>query len=352
MYIHSAQRKMGDFVGVTTYKNDLYNVNVINCDIGIEFSSDANANTLINPWLAQWITHGLMFNASYGNTVYGIKMENPLENITPSATQRYAIQLGAQNDGVETDTSTTYSIDSAYFNTIHGWAELPNTGNQVHRLMGINETGNAFGRNDLVIMGTLSGGIGEDGSSRDSSLGFNSVDAGGVIKDLRNIIQHHGWMIRTLDDDSGSYRTKNAFIEVCGRSVDVPEATQEDVFSIAGIGPNTSAAYIKISYAAKMGAVTSAQVGEVIFGVWQETTASYFTRKISEVMTSFDEANILTPNIAVAVGDVSTEMKATVGFLTAAPAGTNLAFIAWKAEILTTELAFSTSDYDADLKIL
>jgi hypothetical protein len=86
--------------------------------------------------------------------------------------------------------------------------------------------------------------------------------------------------------------------------------------------------------------------------VWQETTSSYFTRKLSEVSTSFDEAAIVTPNIAVAVGDLSTEMKATVGFLTASPAGTNSAFIAWKAEIITTELAFSTSDYDADLKIL
>jgi hypothetical protein len=352
LYIHSAQRKMGSFVGVVTYKNALWDMQVLNCDVLVEFSSDANANSMHHLHLHQWIKHGIMFNAAYGNCLYGVKMESPLENIVPSATQRYAIQFGAQNDGVESDTSTTYSIDSAYFNRVHGWAELPNSGNKVIRLMGINETGTAYGRNDVVMMGTLAGGIGAGGSSADASLGFNSVDAGGVTKDLRNIIQHHGWMIRTLDDGSGSYRTKNAFIEVCGRSASVPEATQEDVFSIAGIGPNSSCAYIKLSYAAKMDAISSAQVGEVIFAVWQETTSSYFTRKLSEVSTSFDEAAIVTPNIAVAVGDLSTEMKATVGFLTASPAGTNSAFIAWKAEIITTELAFSTSDYDADLKIL
>ncbi len=352
LYIHSAGRKLGDHTGVVTYKNTLNSVEVVNCDIGVEFSSDANANTCHHLHIHQYISGAIKFNGSYGNDLYGVQIENVLDNVTPSATERFAIHLLAVNDGVETGTSASYLITSAHFNHIQGFAELENSGNKVVRLVKVNENGAVVGRNDIDIVGTIAGGIGTGGVSTDAATGNNRIKAGGLLKDITNIIKLHGMEFRSLDDNSGFIQTQQSWAKFTGREVSIAEATQTNAFSVDGIGPNSAAAIIKVTYAAKSDASASGQVGEVHFAVWQESdSGDYFKRKIFESNTSFDEAQIVTPNVVVAAGTGSTLMKATMGWLTAAPAGTNLFHISWVAEVVSTELD-TGANYDLYIKIL
>ncbi|KKL52266.1 hypothetical protein LCGC14_2287260, partial [marine sediment metagenome] len=110
------------------------------------------------------------------------------------------------------------------------------------------------------------------------------------------------------------------------------------------------AAIITLTYTAKADSIASGQCGTVQWAVWQEASAGdRFVRKMSETSTSFDEAFIVTPKCTVAAS--GNNMKATVSFLTAAPAGTNLFHISWKAEIISTETQ-SNAGFDANIKIL
>ena len=183
-------------------------------------------------------------------------------------------------------------------------------------------------------------------------MGTNTAITTLVFKVNAQAIEFNGWSMRRLDDGSGNYLTKDSWIQITGRKTGVAEAVDQDVFSFDGIGNNNAAALITVTYSAAASAVASGQVGKIEWAVWQESSAGdLFVRKMSETSTSFDEAFIVTPKCVVAAGLNGNEMKATVSFLTAAPAGTNLFNISWKAEILTTILE-SVADFDADLKLL
>ena len=355
LYIHSAQRKLGDFVGTTTYKNCLWDMEVINCDVGVEFSSDANANSIFHINLSAWIKAAIYFNGSYANDLYGVKMESPLDNVTPSTTKRHAIHFADINSGVETGTGA-YSIESAYKNSVQGWCELPDTSgsdpNKNVSLFTHTETGDTYGGNVISFPGgTTSGGIGIGGVSTDAAIGRNRVIAGSVMKDKLGIIELQNYSFRGMDDASGTAFGKDSWRVITGHKSALAESTQVDVFSLDAIGNNAAGAIFKMTYVAKAGAVLSVQTGEVVWAVWQESDGVRDIRKLSESQTSFDEAQILTPNCVVAEGYTSNYAKATLGFLTGAPAGTNLYVISWKCELMSTELE-ANADFDQYLKYL
>ena len=349
LYVHSLKRKMGVHVGFTYY-NHFSNIRVVNCDIGLELSSDANANSFDNVYCYQWLTAGIMFNASYGNSFTNQKLENPL---AVSTTRRYAVHFLAQNGSiVETDTDASYTVDAAWNNTIQGYAELPSTGSKVVSLFTFTETGTNFGNNKLDISGQLVAGAGIDGQSDADSVGSNVVDISTTYANYGRPVKFSGEnTFDALADDSGGVQRWGSWATIAGRKARIAEATQEDIFSLDEIGPNNAGVIIKLTYVAKANAVTTVQAGEVIWSAWQEATSTYATKKISDVQTSFDETEIVTPNIAVAVGTTSTNMLATVGFLTAAPSGTNRFWISWKAEIISTEID-TNIDFDANLAYL
>ncbi len=351
LYVNSPAKRKGDYIGDATYKNVVSNVQILNCDICIELSSDANANNFLNVHLHKWIKAAIFCNASYANNFLGMRLESPLENIIPSATHRFAIHLEIENAGVETNTHADYAIDAAFSNYFQGFAELPGAGNSMVALFTHTEAGTNFGKNVFLVNGTLIGGIGKPaGSSNNAALGTNTVQTPLLHKQKAGIIEINDYAFRVLDDGSGTYLSKDSFALITGRKTGVAEATTEDIFSVDGIGNNSAAAIIKVMYSATADSVASGQVGEVWWAVWIESsTGDRFVRKMSEMSTSFDEAFIVTPKCVTAAS--GQKMKATVSFLTAAPAGTNLFNISWKAEIVTS-IINSGADFDANIKLL
>jgi len=350
IYIHSNARRGAAYSGQTTYRNMVSNVEIVNCDILVEFSSDANSNIINTLYGHAWGKACLYFNASYGNLVNNVQFEAALE---VGSTRRYAIHLEAQNAGIEADTDAGYSIDAAMRNTIRGYAELKNSPSNLQMsLFTHTEAGTSFGLNRLEFQGNLGGGLGIDGLSGDTALGTNTAIFPGAEKYRGNHLDFLGYEIRKLDDGSDTgYLVKDSWALITGRSASIAESTQEDVFSLDAIGANASGAMIKLSYVAKMNSIASAQVGEIWWGIFNESDGVRMFRKVFEINSAFDEAQIVTPNITIAEGASAQLTKATVGFLTAAPAGTNSCWISWKAELLTAE-AQAGADYDLYLKIL
>lgn len=349
-YVHSLKRKTG--YTNPTYKCTIGRIQILNCDVLMEFSSDANSNYVNGFYGHQWTQNAVYFNGAYGNVLHGILFESPLAGTTD---KRYAVMYGPINGGVETGTDAGYAISAARLNQLIGYAELTNGGTTNIAFFNHDETGAVFGLNDMQITGSLSGGIGRDGLSDDAAMGTNKFEGGGVLKVGPRGEKFHwgGFQIRPLDDSSGSYYSFGNSAYIAGRHVAIAEITQADSFSLDGLGPNTVSALIKLTYAAKADAATRAQVGEVHFAVWQEDTGVRAFRKIFESNTSFDEAQIVTPNCVVAEGlATATETIATIGFLTGAPTGVNLFHISWKAEIITSEEEGTNQDFDDNIKLL
>ena len=365
VYIHSKARKKGDFVGDTTYKNAIWDMQILNCDIGLMFSSDANANSAFHIHFHQWITAAIMFHGSYGNDLYGIKMESPLNNVTPSTAKRFAIHFLGINQANETGTDATYLITNGWRNTIYGWAELPDTSgsdpNNNVALFTWNGTGGSgrdgfVGRNTLRFPGsTLSGGIGIAGKSDEAALGTNTVETPAVSRTREAIHDIKGYSFRSLDDDSDGgrgYFTKDNWVTISGRIDQIAESTQKDLFSIQGIGPNAAGAFIKVSWVGKADSIASAEAGEIMYGVVQNSTGVRAVEVILDSRADMGGASLFTFACTLAADPLNSALsRATVGITTSAPAGTNLFFLSWKAEIIVTETV-GNADFDLNLKIL
>ncbi len=363
LYIHSAARKKGDHTGVTTYKNAIWDMQILNCDVGLMFSSDANANSAFHIHFHQWINAAIKFHGSYGNDLYGIKMESPLNNVTPSTTKRFAIHFLGINDDQETGTSGSYLITDGWRNKIQGFAELPDTSgsdanNNVALFTWNGALGGTFvGRNVMDFpASSLSGGIGIGGLSNEAAMGTNTVISSAVTRNREIIHDIKGWQFRTFDDTADGlgrgYFVKDNWVTFTGRVIALAESTAKDCFSIEGIGSNVAAAVVKILWAAKSDSIASAEVGEIIFGVSQSSTGVYVQETISDLKGDMGDAALVTWAATLAVDpNVAGAMLATFKITTGAPAGTNLLHMSWKAEIVVTETN-TNADFDGNLKIL
>lgn len=350
-YCHSLKRKSG--YSNPTYKCTIRDVQILNCDINMEWSTDFNSNSLIGCYFHQWTTAALVTNASYGNRCTNYMFESAL---AVSTTRRYMIHLGELNSStIETGSDATYSIKGALDNYFQGYQELRADGNFLMSVFTYTTPGGAaagtFGHNTFDCIGNISGGAGVGGSSDATGLGTNTFLHPDLRKYRGGVAAFGDQVFRSLDDGSGTYSGGGSYAAFEGREVAIAEGTASSAFSVDGIGPNMSAMLIKVSYAAKADAISTGQVGEVHFAVQQETTASFLVRKIFESNTSFDEAQIVTPSVTMAAGDLSTEGKATFIFTTASPAGTNLFHISWHAQVISTE-SNANADFDDNIKIL
>jgi hypothetical protein len=338
----------GSWSSYPVYKCQMGGLQILNCDVNMEFSTDASSHTVMGYYSHQWTETALKLCGAYGNS-----FESPLADTTA---KRYAVTLDVLGAGSESGRGIDagWTIGGAYKNNFFGYSELVNGGTTNHAFFDrVTPAAGLYGKNMFQINGNLSGGIGKDGLSDAAALGDNYWYGNGVHKVLSGwVLDFGGFRFEAMDDGNGNFLAINGNVAIFGgREVAIAEGTGTTLFSMDGIGPNSAAAFIEVSYAAKMDAVSSGQVGKVTFAAWQETTGSFFVRKIAEIGTSFDEAAIVTPSIAMAAGDLSTEGKATVTFTTASPAGTNLAHITWKAEVISTE-SDANADLNDNLKIL
>ncbi|KKM83934.1 hypothetical protein LCGC14_1304280, partial [marine sediment metagenome] len=105
IYVHSIGRKIFA-IRNTTYDTYIESANIVNCDVDMELSTDANRGAFGRVALFQWKEAAIEFNASYGNQFFGLALESPL---AVSATRRYALHFDSQNSGREADTSPSYT---------------------------------------------------------------------------------------------------------------------------------------------------------------------------------------------------------------------------------------------------
>jgi hypothetical protein len=348
-YWCSAQRKLGTFVGDVLYKSTAGGLQILNCDVLMEFSTDANSNRVIGFYGHQWSKAAIFFNGSYGNLITDIMLESPL---AVDETLRFAIHFDEINGGVESDSDLTYTISSASRNVIRGYMELPYVVNKRVAVFTHKEVGSFVGDNEIDITGVTSSGVGIGGASDNTALGTNTYRGPQVRKEKEKVIHINDFVFRRLDDASGSLYGHESWRIAAGRKVAIAESTQEDIFELDNFGANACGVYVKLSYIAKADAISSVQIGEVLWGVWQETAGSRDFRKLKETKSAFDETLIVTPNITLAQGSTgTTTSKLTVGFLTGAPAGTNAYHIGWKAELIGTELE-ANQDWDDNFAYL
>jgi len=355
IYIHSAGRKRGNFLGDTTYYNSLSDIGITQCDVGIEHSTDANANSLVGITILDFNTCAIQMNASYGNQYTALKIEKGVV-VTGSPT-RAAIRCGQMNEGQETDTDLAYPIGAAQDNYFNGFIEVHNNTDQVITVMTFsagNSTGaNTSGNNEFHMFGTYPAGFGKLGGTTELDIGPNRINCDIAMKDYTDRPVHfHDFMIRPLDDDTGSTLGSLSWKVISGNARDVAESTQKDLFVIDNIGPGAAGFLIKLMYSGKADAISTVQMGEILYACWIEGASTKEGNIISQVSTSFADTRIFDFNYTLAAGTAANSMKVTVGFLTVAPAGTNEMFCAWKAELMSTNLEETNVDYDADITIL
>ena len=350
IYVHSNGRKLGAFTSSHTFKCQFYDNEIVNCDVLMEFSSDANSHYVSGLYFHQWIKAAIFFNAAYGNVFDGVMMETALENIVPSGTKRYAMHFAAQNAGVETGTDALYTFDAATENVVKGYAELTNGGNTNISLLDPTETGTVFGENVVKITGVLSGGIGTNGSSSDADVGTNNdIEVSAIKIYNRNNIRQRDHNIRALDDGSGSYSYKDSTAVISGRSASIAASTQEDIFSVDNIGLTQAGILIDLSFTGKADVIRTVMAGKILWVARILNTATYNSVKISDFTHSFAASRPLEFNITLAAGTTANTMKVTVGFLTSATVGNR--FVGWKAEITSANEQGTLLDWDNDISL-
>jgi len=355
LYVHSAGRKRGNFLGDTTYYNSFQNLTIQQVDIAIELSTDANSNSFVGCSINNFNTAALKLNASYGNQGVCFKIEKGV--VVSGSPRRYAIHFGNQNYGIESDTHSDYPIGGAQDNYFSGFAELHNdTGNVVSLMtheVGNSGAANTYGSNELNFHGTLPAGTGVGGFSTLAGIGPNYVTGDVVFADYVRPWRKGEKEWKNLDDATGQIEFIGGAATIGGRQAAVAESTAIPIFSIDDIGPNNGSVMIKLSYAGKAAAAEFNQAGEIWWIVGLDSDTTYEAVKMFDVSSNMGDGAIFLPAIAVAQGTTgATYMKATVNIDTLAPAGTNLLYYSWKAELISSQLEGTNLDWAADVSLL
>jgi len=166
--VHSIARKR--FAKIhTTYSWTIDGADIVNCDVGLETSTDANRGNARNVTITQWKACAAKLNASYGNRL-NLKLEKPLP---VSNVWRYAILFGSH----EADTSPNYPITQALGNILNLYAELPNSSGNIVSLFTFDPVTRYGGRNWMGgTLENLMAGFGTDGRTTRAAVGTNIID--------------------------------------------------------------------------------------------------------------------------------------------------------------------------------
>ncbi len=344
-YIHSLRRRMFGSSSADrrrTYYCSGHNVNIVNCDVGLEFSSDANAHHLSGFFIHQWKEAAIVMNASYGNKLTGFRLESPL---AVSSTRRFALHLLAQNgSSIEGDTSASYGIDAAFKNNIETYAELPNDSgaNSVVSLLTFTETGSAFGGNQISGQHTLGAGVGKDGTTTPAGLGTNVYR--GHITDARYVgpSKVFGRELRELDDgsNSGPLDVENSVARLSGRKAGIAEGASVDIFKIENIGPTRACIQLKLSLAAKSNKSNIVNTNFLIYHIEIIPTNQISATKVFDAPYNGGVGRQDAVTVSIAVSASGGKGTATVSLVGESVAGTTAQhYCSWFAEIISSELA-------------
>jgi hypothetical protein len=352
VYIHCLKRKLGAFI-LPTYYNTLSDFQIVNCDIGVEFSSDANANVLRDFFIHQWKEAAILMNGSYGNRTYGMKLESPLD-VSPDF--RYAIELGTHNYGTETDTDPNYSIDGPFNNVFDGYAELPNNTNNKVALFRqtVPTTGTTYGRNTLDVTGILVSGIGVDGRSIDSSIGRNEVRVQNIYKDRKHEanVDIFGLEMNELDDESGySYGTNESRV-YSGREAAAPEGQSIGILEIDNVGTTTASLTIKLSFCGKGIKQVTNHGGEMSWVCGVESGTAKPAVKYKDFQDSDGETPPATFTVAEASNPGENSGRYTLTMNTATLGLGELSYYSWKVELVHSNLEGTNLDWNRDVRYL
>lgn len=337
-YIHSARRKMyGTVIGdrKPTYYGEFTNLDLINGDTLLELSSDANMHHIDGIQLHQWKKAAIFCNAVADNNVEGVKMESVF---TVSPTRRYALHLGAQNEGIESDTAAGYSVDAAQRNKFEISGELPGAGSNIVSLFRYTEAGTSFGNNDIEYNGSLGAGSGIDGLTDDAGIGTNNYVGPGadVTRGRPVVVFDHA--THKLTDGSGTVDIKgDSSAEFSSREAQIVDGAAATLFVIDNIGPNTAAVHIEVTYAAKADADNRASVGKYTFGVMLRNGTPQASVELTKDDTPFGGTDPITSLTCVAAASGS-NAKATIAVQTADLTGVNSHFIGWHCRVVSTQL--------------
>ena len=359
IYLHSGARRLGGNTSVC-YKGVLLNIEIRNCPVGLEFSTDANSHYISGMYITRWLEAALWFNAAYGNVINGIMMEFAEIALTPNNDKRYAIEFNKQNSGSETGTDSGYFAAAALDNSISGYAELTNgTGGNVNRnisLLRQNEDSGLYGRNNVHIMGTLSGGIGLLGSSTaETDIGTtNTIETVNGYIFNRGRWRVHGHNIKQLVDGSGSINFKESTCRFESHNTDVTgDATQETLFVWDNIlDAGRVPVRIEVTYDCKVDGQLPTQSGKMVWAARLFSNSSFDFVKVQDDPGILPKgaAKSLTMNLVLAAGTAANSMKATIGFLSAGASGTKWA-VGFSVKLLTSSVSGSKVDWDDDLEI-
>lgn len=354
LYIHSLHRHGGNFTR-PAYYNNFYNFNVVNCDVGVELSSDANANSFFGFLINQWKKNAIFLNGAYGNTFYGLKMESPLG---VGLDYRYAIHLGVHNSGLETDTNPLYGVDGAASNVFHGYAELPGSGDHKVALFdyAIPTTGTVFGRNTLDVTGFLVGGTGRLGHSDPDNISRNELKTHNIYKNRKHDAAYEVWrtVSRPVDDDSGAAYGNDEHRIFSGREAGVSEGVTLPILEIDNIGATAATLQIKLSFAAKATKTSTNHAGEMswmcgVRGNSAGVADMYKNDQITRPDTSAAKALF---SVTAESGSLEDTGKYTLVLATPSLGLSEQFYYTWKVELVHSNLQSINLDWDRDVRYL
>jgi hypothetical protein len=454
VYIESAGRRRGQFITPTTlnfYYNTIFNVNVLQCDYGFFFSTDANANKVVSCSCINFGTAGFWVNG-YGNqfagcaveggiawdtrergaftfagkdegpeanwqqtdgdddadTITGVTLGNPT-TITTSGAHSFSsgdktrilgiVDSGAgtletalnggQFEVTDTGTSTftipidttglasyssggtavitPYPIASAWRNSLNTYNENAfDASTRVirgflqSRPKGAYDTEPDFeavyGQNNVIITGTLSGGVGKNGLSTKASLLNNYVTASAVDAMFGKVIRMEDWEVRELDDGTGVSFGTDECKEFSGRITGLDESTAYTVFEYDDLGPTGGCFFITLTFAGKVsGAATeNNHAGEIKWACFQNPDNTQAAVQLSRLESDDGDGHPAEWSMSTAAGTSGSSYgKFGVVLTTNALTGTNNNFYySWNIKVTTSQLQDSNVDWDADTTML
>lgn len=260
-----------------------------------------------------------------------------------------------------------YSINSAWRNSIMTYNENAFDGS-TKRIRGVLQTQPtgaydtekdfeaSYGQNNIVITGTLSGGVGASGYSTRASLLNNYVEASAVDAKYGKVTIFEDWEVRNLDDRTGVSFGTDEKKEFSGRITGLDESTPYAVWVYDDLGATGGCFMVTLTFAGKVSGAASENnhAGEIKWACFQNPDNTQAAVQLSRLESDDGDGHPLEWSCATATGTSGTGYgKFSVTATTNALTGTNNNFYySWHISVTTSQLQDSNIDWDADITML
>lgn len=254
-----------------------------------------------------------------------------------------------------------YPIYGAYANQIYGWSEFAySVTTRKVRLCLFDDPQVAFDtlstvtnrhKNVVRVSGAHPGGVANDGFSTLASVKRNRIDNTTVgFKDY-NAFRAGDLASESLDDLTGTSWGSDNVRTFQGRMASLAESTAYDVLTIDDVGPNDAGVYIKLTYIAKEDANSNVEGGEISWLCPVTSNTNRTAIKVKDFTANENAPVGITWSITDAAGTTANHGKFTLVCTTGSVAGTGNFFVAWKAEVVHTELYETTMDWESECTV-